>query len=407
MRFFLPLVLAGSAAPVTAQLSLPGISLPQPRVLDPITGEAAEIGSDVQRLTNQLARDRLRRVDRLVRRNRDLIERDAFGDPARRGELLLMDADAATLRRAVEAGFRMIGEERIEGLGVQVWRMALPAGISLADGQKRLAALAPHASVSADVLHFSSGGGDDASMNALPFVAQAAVPAIASPVGVIDGAPGSAVPVSRIRGFAEGAPAPSDHGSAVVDLLRRGGAREILVADVYGTDKAGGNALAIARGLGWLVESGSKVVNMSLVGPRNAVLERAVEAAQARGVVIVAAVGNDGPAAPPAYPASYAGVLAVTGVDRKDHALIEAGHALHIDYAAPGADIHSVDARGKRSSLRGTSFAAPLVSARAAVAMAATDGWRRRLDSEARDLGPKGVDRTYGRGLLCGNCVER
>ncbi len=43
--------------------------------------------------------------------------------------------------------------------------------------------------------------------------------------------------------------------------------------------------------------------------------------------MIVAAVGNDGPSARPAYPASYPGVLAVTGVDGRNRALIEAGRA--------------------------------------------------------------------------------
>ena len=83
---------------------------------------------------------------------------------------------------------------------------------------------------------------------------------------------------------------------------------------------------------------------------------------------MVAAVGNDGPAAPPAYPASYPGVLAVTGVDGRNRALIEAGRALHLDYAAPAADMRAVNAKGKWIKVRGTSFAVPFVAARAAAA---------------------------------------
>ena len=179
------------------------------------------------------------------------------------------------------------------------------------------------------------------------------------------------------------------------------------MADVYGTDKAGGNALAMAKGLGWLVARGSKVVTISLVGPRNAVLERAIRAAQRKGVVVVAAVGNDGPAAPPAYPASYNGVVAVTAVDGKRRALIEAGRALHLDYAAPGADIYGRNAKGKRIGLRGTSFATPLVAARLARAIGQGRDWRAALDAEAVDLGRKGHDDTYGRGLVCGGCTGR
>lgn len=163
----------------------------------------------------------------------------------------------------------------------------------------------------------------------------------------------------------------------------------------------------MAKGLGWLVARGSKVVTISLVGPRNAVLGRAIEAAQRKGVVIVAAVGNDGPASPPSFPASYDGVVAVTAVDGKRRALIEAGRALHLDYAAPGADIYGRNAKGKRISLRGTSFATPLVAARAAQAIGQGRDWRDVLDGEAEDLGKKGHDDTFGRGLVCGRCNGR
>jgi subtilisin family serine protease len=140
---------------------------------------------------------------------------------------------------------------------------------------------------------------------------------------------------------------------------------------------------------------------MSIVGPDNPLLARAISAARGRGVVIVAAVGNDGPAAPPAFPASYPGVVAVTGVDGRNRALIEAGRALNLDYAAPGADITGSNARGRAVKLRGTSFAAPLAAARIA---AAGGDWRAKVDAEALDLGKKGPDAVYGRGLVCGNC---
>jgi subtilisin family serine protease len=224
---------------------------------------------------------------------------------------------------------------------------------------------------------------------------------------VIDGAPGAATRVLSEKGFASGAPTPSDHGSAVASLLRSAGVTRIRVADVYGEDPAGGNALAIARALGWLTQSGSKVVTISLVGPRNALVERAVAAARARGVVVVAAVGNDGPAAPPAYPASYEGVVAVTGVDRRNRALIEAGRALHLDYAAPGDSVYALDMRGRTKRWRGTSFATPLVAARIAAALQRGSGWRAVTDVEARDLGARGPDDVYGRGLLCEPCGQR
>lgn len=396
--------LALIAAPLAAQLALPRVQLPQ---VGPVVGEMLEplneTRADVRRMVERLARDRLREIERLVRRNSDAIELDSAGAPARRGELLVMDASPDAIGPAIDAGFTLLSREEVEGLDLSLLRIGVPSGMELAEAQAALALLLPEAEISADNLHFQSGSAGSA---ILALSAQGAQGS-AAPVGMIDGAPGPSVKVAEVRGFARGAPYPSDHGSSIASLLAHAGADTIRVADVYGTDKAGGNALAMVKGLGWLVSRGSKVVTVSLVGPRNAVLERAIDAAQRKGVVVVAAVGNDGPAAPPAYPASYDGVVAVTAVDGKRRALIEAGRALHLDYAAPGADIYGRDAEGERIELRGTSFATPLVAARAARAIGQGRNWRRALDAEAIDLGRRGPDDTYGRGLLCPDCTGR
>jgi subtilisin family serine protease len=136
------------------------------------------------------------------------------------------------------------------------------------------------------------------------------------------------------------------------------------------------------------------VINISLVGPQNRTVERAVQALRARGIEIVAAVGNDGPAAPPQYPASYPGVVAVTGVDARGRALPEAGKAGHLDFAAPGAEMAAALPGQGYAKVRGTSFAAPLAAARLAFA-----GSPQRLAGEARP----GKGRV-GRGIVCGTC---
>src|SRR3546814_20247242 len=65
---------------------------------------------------------------------------------------------------------------------------------------------------------------------------------------------------SDLRGFAEGAPSASSHGTAVASLIIRGGSPEsaLIVADIYGRDPAGGNAVAIARALGWMASRRSE-----------------------------------------------------------------------------------------------------------------------------------------------------
>lgn len=392
------------AAPLAAQVALPRVGLPDVGgVLGQVDRTLDRTTRDAQRQIESLARDRLRRIDRLVQRNLDIIDLDVNGAPARRGELLVMDIDADALKLAVERGYTLLSRETVEGLDIDLVRLSVPDGAKLSEAEQELKALLPDAEIAADHLHFQSGSETATTL----MLSASSASASGTPVGMIDGAPSSAIKVAATKGFAKGAPYPSNHGTAVAALLAYAGAGPIRVADVYGTDKAGGNALAMAKGLGWLVANGSRVVTISLVGPRNAVLERAIASAQRKGVVVVAAVGNDGPASPPSFPASYDGVVAVTGVDGKRRALIEAGRALHLDYAAPGADIYGRDVKGRRVKVRGTSYATPLVAARVALAIARGRNWRNALDDEAEDLGAKGHDEIYGRGLVCGRCTGR
>jgi hypothetical protein len=380
--------------------SLPGLGNTLPAVLDrPLAAGDDLLRGTVQEVAEHLSALREQRIDKLVRNNRDAIERDAAGDPAVRGEVLLVDPAPGALDAAGKVGFLTLGSERMDDLGIDAVRLAVPKGMTLAEAQRRLSALLPQATVVADTLHFTSGGvGAGAGARASPAPASG----ISETVGMIDG--GATGPLALQAGFARGAPAPSDHGAAVASLLRRAGVSRIAAADVYGSDPAGGNALAIARALDWMAARRVRVVSISLVGPQNALVARAVSAAQGRGMQIFAAVGNDGPAAPPAYPASYPGVFAITGVDARHRPLIEAGHALHLDYAAPGADLRASNARGKAVPVRGTSFAAPLAAARAAALLGrgtASRDLAAALDREA--LRPARAAQ-IGRGILCSRC---
>lgn len=406
---FLGLGAALLSLPAAAQLALPGVSVPPVGVPSvglpdvPVGRAIGDIAGQAAASADRLLDLRTERIERLVRRNRDRIEFDAQGAPARRGELLLLDPDPAALAAAQAAGFMPAGREELGSLGLAVVRVNLPRGVSLAEGEALLRRAAPGAEIAPDSLHFQSGG------SALPMTQAASTMAapIAIPIGVIDGAPGADQSVSAMRGFARGAPVASNHGSAVASLLAAAGASDVRVADIYGTDPAGGNALALVRALDWLAGGGARVISISLGGPNNAAVAKAIASAQRRGVVVVAAVGNDGPAAPPAYPASYPGVLAVTGVDPRGRALIEAGRALHLDYAAPGAALAARNRSGKWTRVRGTSYAVPLVAARAAAALGRRGNWRAQLDREAEDLGSPGPDSLYGRGVLCRGCARR
>ena len=367
-------------------------------VAGPVVDRAGALVGDVQRL----AADRVSRLTGLVRNNRQTLELDDRGDPSVRGEILGVDIDPAAIAAAQDAGFRVVEEGEIEGLGIYSARLAAPDGMALGRALKAIRKAAP-GTWSANQLHFESGA--TAATSGPPLPSQAATGAR---IGIIDGGvgqhPALSGPIEQ-RGFARGAPSASAHGTAIASLIAgQNGFRGVLpgapmlAADVYGADPAGGNALAISRAIGWMATREVRVVTVSLVGPANPLLAKVIARVRARGMMIVAAVGNAGPAAPPAYPASYPGVIAVTGVDGRNRALIEAGRALHLDYAAPGADILGAKPGGGTVKLRGTSYAAPLVAARLAARTIAT------LDREAVDLGKRGPDKIYGRGLVCGDC---
>jgi hypothetical protein len=370
-------------------------------LVDPVTGRLDPLRATV----GQLAEARVSRLEELVRANRDRLEMTELG-PAVRGEIIAVDPDPASLAAALAAGFRQVAEERIEGLDIRSVTLGVPRGWSVDRALSRLRRLAPAGQFTANSLHEQSGeAGAEAAANSL--LAQGSGGGTA--IGIVDGGVAASPSLRgavQQRGFVTGAPRPSAHGTAIASLIAgqgpvRGAAPGVplMVADVFGADPAGGNALALARALGWMVTRGVRVVAVSLVGAANPLVERAVGQARARGTWVVAAVGNDGRAAPPAYPASYPGVVAVTGVDGRGRVLIESGWALHLDYAAPGADMGAAGPRGNVVAVRGTSFAVPLVAGRLAQHVRAANVLA-GLDGEAAQSGARGV----GRGIVCGNC---
>ncbi len=415
-----------------AQLGLPtvGPELPLPDrtigqitkpLLDPVSGTVD--GSVLDRLSKSelrtlLNRLRIDRVNRFVRENRDHVERDRNGDPAVRGILIATGISGGSLERAEKEGFRIMERSQVDGLDLSFIRFAVRSGRSLKSEQKKLQKIAGSAEVSADHIYFASGttSPNPASLMIISVLASGKVESGA--LGLIDGGVAShsaiKIPVEQ-RGFAKGGPKPTNHATAIASLIsdsQNANSRGLLAADIYGSDPAGGNASAIVRALGWMAQRKVAVVTISLVGPDNALLGRAIKAAQQKGILVVAAVGNDGPAAPPRFPAAYKGVLGVTGVDHRERALPEAGTATPVDFAAPGAGIKGASTDGKMVALRGTSFAAPLVAGRLAAHYPTPNVTRiapavNALIKEAKDLGKRGADKIYGNGLICGNCGNR
>lgn len=161
------------------------------------------------------------------------------------------------------------------------------------------------------------------------------------------------------------------------------------------------------------------VINLSLgvSGGCGAALGDAVTQARSRGVVVVAAAGNDGVAASGIAPANCAGVISVGALDRQGWQAWYSNHGDGVTLAAPGGSLSgprtddmlsAVDQgarirwRGVFGYLAGTSMAAPLVSGVVALMRSAdphlgTDDVTRHLVDNAR---PARCPRGCGAGLL-------
>lgn len=225
-------------------------------------------------------------------------------------------------------------------------------------------------------------------------------------------------------------PAPTDHGSALAQLVAGrplangfGGvapgvqlfwARTVRLVD--GRQRS--TTAALARAVAWLADEGVHALNISQGGPGDAVLQKVFARVVQRPLTAVAAAGNGGPGAAPVFPAAYPGVLAVTAVDKAAQPYVQANRGAYVALAAPGVEVWvpassttgqaaSTDANAASSGryVSGTSVASVLVAASLAHGDAgfwqAAAGQRvARLCQGARDLGVPGRDPVFGCGLL-------
>jgi thermitase len=136
----------------------------------------------------------------------------------------------------------------------------------------------------------------------------------------------------------------------------------------------GGLASTSAQAIVYAADRGVKVISMSYGSYSYSQAERnATDYAWSKGVVLVAAAGNDNSALP-AYPASYPRVIGVGSTDSNDQrSLFSNGGSDHVSVAAPGDDILSTYPGGY-TTLSGTSMACPHVSGLAALLFSLAPG---------------------------------
>lgn len=407
-RHLMVLLLAAAAAPASAQM-LPDVGGAVGGVLERPLNEIGQAAGDVtDRAVEELRAARETAQRQLRRRHPDLIDQDRNGDIVVRSEVLAMAPSAEALATARARGFSERETLEAGELGLRIVVLTAPAGMSTRRAVETLRGIDPAGAYEYNHIYLGSGAEQTAPKQAHSHGAGAA-----ARIGLIDSGvdadhPALAGASLQQRGFA-GATIVGAHGTAIgAILIGENGAApgaSLYVADVYGGRPTGGGATAIVSALNWLVQSRVAVINISLVGPSNRALEAAISAALERGVVIVAAVGNDGPASPPLYPAASPGVIGVTGVDARNRVLPEAVRGEQVDFSAPGSDFTAASPSGGYVRVRGTSYAAPIVAGLIAQRLNAPDAASAQraeaaLAAAAVDLGARGRDRVFGLGLV-------
>ncbi|MFC4599376.1 S8 family peptidase [Cohnella hongkongensis] len=166
-----------------------------------------------------------------------------------------------------------------------------------------------------------------------------------------------------------------------------------------------GSTYSVAEGIIWATDNGAHVINMSLGNYAQAeFLHDAIKYAHERGVVLVAASGNDN-TDQPGYPAAYPEVIAVAATDPDERRAEYSNYGDYIDVAAPGTSIPSTYPGSRYAALSGTSMASPHAAALVSLVRAANPGLSNvevadLIRSTAKDLGQAGKDVEYGYGQI-------
>ncbi|MFD0672049.1 S8 family peptidase [Cohnella sp. GCM10027633] len=178
------------------------------------------------------------------------------------------------------------------------------------------------------------------------------------------------------------------------------------IMPVKALDSSGaGSTYSVAEGVIWATDHGADIINMSLGNYAQAeFLHDALKYAYDRGVVLVAASGNDNTDRP-GFPAAYPEVLAVAATDPDESRAEYSNYGEYIDIAAPGTQIPSTYPGSRYAALSGTSMACPHVAALASLVRSVNPQLTNEevmdvLRRTAKDLGPGGKDDEFGYGQI-------
>lgn len=336
-------------------------------------------------------------------------------------------ADHLGRKTLVEHGAVIIAQTSYPGLGLTLLRFNVP---SVLDSKQALAAILPAdslGSLARNHIYQSQNKitqqvtSQDITQENQSLKRAVAVCEQKVKVGLVDGAIDLKHNAFKNANIRVKSFLPSDlnaslhHGTAITSLLVGNNSQltpllpkgEIYSAQVFYQQSnfaQGATLSAIIAGVNWLIEQKVNVINMSLAGPENQVLHKVLNAAMAKGAYVVAAAGNEGPAAPAMYPAAYQGVIAVSAIDLHQQPYRWSNRGDYVDYSAVGVNVLTAQSDQQVGRESGTSISAPRVSATLAC-LTLKYGKNKQdllnnLSELSVDLGPKGKDPIFGIGAL-------
>ena len=206
---------------------------------------------------------------------------------------------------------------------------------------------------------------------------------------------------------------PNAHGTLVAGIVSAKSNNSIGISGLAGGNNADGvNILPYCIGvnapIGALiddaiidaVDNGARVIQMSLNVPPSSAIDISIQYAIDNNVIVICASGNAGTAVQ--YPASNNNVISVGGTDQNDLRANFSNFGNNLDIVAPGVGIRSTNLMNTYATQDGTSFAAPQVSAVAALILSVNPNLtaqqvRNIIESTAQKVGGYAYTNTSGR----------
>jgi subtilisin family serine protease len=394
-----------------------GFMLIQPGVSQEVEDQVSDIVSEAtEERIEQAMEDLLTDIESRISEDALRIQTDHW----------LVMAEADVFEQLAQEGYLFDRVSELDGLGFLLAEVAAPASFDLSATRAGIYEVIGGDRADVDLNHLYTAGVPDDPDAETAGVAPRELLALPTDlsdlslrIGIIDSSVdqghGAFSQASiTTRRFVENDSPPNFHGTAIASIIASNDPSalglapraELFAAEVFDqTDEQGefASTVSLIKALNWLITEQVSVINISLAGPPNRLLETALARVRERGVLAIAAAGNGGPMAQPMYPAAYPEVVAVTATDNRGRAFRLANRGEYVDIAAPGVNVRHAQAGGGYAASSGTSYAVPFVTVAAARLLQSNSEPAVMLDAlyaSAVDIGAPGRDQIYGYGQL-------